>query len=535
MIRTSYFPNTFEVVQQLSGTYAAKPERGPAWIIRMIRALADVIDKCRVCADFYSGKRYLPAADLLGAYITRKDGLLDVWSSCFSEICVAKPPQNADEAIHDLHFMMVSLAVELVAVCGFDEHWYYPSGGEGVIPALRARIERDDGETREDLRSAVQDYSWNLAETAYRLSLREYAIVHEHRDWEVLDLERDEVKGPIDGRGISDAIHAALAEYEAAHPKAFSNLRLALKGLDACNGIDPVAFVMKDVKIGGRFSFAAAVKDALCLPQTIAYANPPGVAELLDEPEGRHVPSKFLAKARFRFIWRFRKFLMDRAEAVGRNSAARRMWYEAAAEFLSKVEWGLPVFTPPEADRIIALANAAQREHWIERRLKEHGGAPDEDVFAPDPASEMRPRVMAHEPRADVSRLESMMEDIRERLSEKGDRRPGRPKDPLKAKRNPRRGSGNHGTRTEKMAQQMSEFKTYLKDHPIGKTFNPNYRADGWWRLNKADCEAAAKAEGEKRGYASSVKVASAYRSWLRAEATRRPKKVGTKPKKRRE
>ena len=505
----------------------------------MIAAFADVLEKCRACTSFYRGERYLPPADLLESYITRKDGLLDVWSSCSAEICAEKPTLPAEDMLQDLHFMMVSLALEFSSICGFDPRWFNPSGGEGVIRALRARIENDDEETRAKLRSAVQDYSWNLAETAYRLSVREYAIIHEHRDWEILALEWDQVNGPINGREFSDAIYAALMEYEAAHPDAFSNLRFALKGLDACSNANPVAFVMEEAKIGGRFSFAAAVKESLCLPPTIAYANPPELAELLGDPEGSHVPSKFLANARFKFIWRLRKFLLDRAEAVGRNSAARRMWYEAAAEFLSKVEWGQPVFTPAEADRIIALANAAQREDWIEWCMKQ-GGAPETEATTPDPAaSEARPRVASHEQQFDAEDFKALMEEIRERLPEKGGRRSGRPKDPQKAKRNPRRGSGNHGTRTEKMAQQMSEFKNYLRDHPITEAFNPNYRADGWWRLNRADCEAAAKAVGEKRGYDSSVKVASAYRSWLRAEKNRRLKKTGTKagtePKKGRE
>lgn len=535
MIRNSHFPNTFEVVTQLAATYLDKPGRGPAWIGSMVSALADMIGRCRACADFYRGERYLQPADLLAESITRKDGLLDAVSSCFAQLLTAKPPLPEEDGLRDLQFAMVALSVELSSLCGFDLR-SYPSGGEDLIRALRARIENDDEETRKELGFETNGYVWNLAETAYRLSIREYAIVHEHRDWEISALEWDRANGPIDGRGIADAIHAALTEYETAHPDAFSNLRFALKGLNACSDGKPVAFVMEEAKIGGRFSFAAAVKDALCLPPGIAYAYPPDVADLLDESEGRYVPSKFLANARFKFIWRFRKFLLDRAEAVGRNSAARRMWYEAAAEFLSKVEWGQPVFSPAEADRIIALANAAQREHWIERCLRDDRGASEAEATAPDSAApEARPRVAAHEQQLDPGEFRAMMEEIRERLAGKGGRRQGRPKDPQKAGRNPRRGSGNHGTRTEKMAQQMSEFKAYLLGKKITKARNIGYWASNFWKRPDLDCEAAAKATGEERGYGSSQEVASAYRSWLRAEAKRRQKKAGTKPKKRRE
>lgn len=114
-----------------------------------------------------------------------------------------------------------------------------------------------------------------------------------------------------------------------------------------------------------------------------------------------------------------------------------------------------------------------------------------------------------------VSSVSEKIDRLTARVEQLAARKPGpkcgrTPKKPTPG----RKGSGLHGTKTEKMDQQMSAFKEYLREQGVRNAFKASYWAENWWRLNKADCTAAAKAKGEKRGYAEYSDLASAYRSW---------------------
>ena len=79
-----------------------------------------------------------------------------------------------------------------------------------------------------------------------------------------------------------------------------------------------------------------------------------------------------------------------------------------------------------------------------------------------------------------------------------------------------RRGSGLKGSRTERMVEQLVDFKAWLRDNPVNErnaARTVGARASAYWRLHEKTMARDAKRTGEKRGFSSAKTLASAYRN----------------------
>lgn len=82
--------------------------------------------------------------------------------------------------------------------------------------------------------------------------------------------------------------------------------------------------------------------------------------------------------------------------------------------------------------------------------------------------------------------------------------------------RRKRRGSGLKGNRTERMVEQLAEFKAWLRDNPVNErdpAKTVGARANTYWLLHEKTMARDAKRTGEKRGFSSAKTLAAAYRS----------------------
>ena len=79
-----------------------------------------------------------------------------------------------------------------------------------------------------------------------------------------------------------------------------------------------------------------------------------------------------------------------------------------------------------------------------------------------------------------------------------------------------RRGSGLKGSRTERMVEQLAEFKAWLRDNPVNERIaarTVGARASTYWRLHEKTFAKDATRAGEKCGFSSPKTLASAYRN----------------------
>ena len=79
-----------------------------------------------------------------------------------------------------------------------------------------------------------------------------------------------------------------------------------------------------------------------------------------------------------------------------------------------------------------------------------------------------------------------------------------------------RLGSGLKGSRTERMVEQLAEFKAWLRDNPVNERIaarTVGARASTYWRLHEKTFAKDARRTGEKRGFCSPKTLASAYRN----------------------
>lgn len=82
-----------------------------------------------------------------------------------------------------------------------------------------------------------------------------------------------------------------------------------------------------------------------------------------------------------------------------------------------------------------------------------------------------------------------------------------------------RRGSGLKGKRTQRMSDQLAEFKAWLRANPVNEcdaARTVGARAATYWRLHLKTFERDALRTGEKRGFSCTKTLASAYRNCKR-------------------
>ncbi len=87
---------------------------------------------------------------------------------------------------------------------------------------------------------------------------------------------------------------------------------------------------------------------------------------------------------------------------------------------------------------------------------------------------------------------------------------------PNKHQHRGRRGSGLKGNRTERMVEQLAEFKAWLRDNPVNErdpAKTVGARANTYWLLHEKTMARDAKRTGEKRGFSSAKTLAAAYRN----------------------
>lgn len=82
-----------------------------------------------------------------------------------------------------------------------------------------------------------------------------------------------------------------------------------------------------------------------------------------------------------------------------------------------------------------------------------------------------------------------------------------------KTQRRGRKGSGNKGPRTEKMAEQFSNLCHYMDNLGKNDRRSPRAKVFSFWQKNKERFERDADAQGESRGYPSAQHLYTAYQS----------------------
>jgi hypothetical protein len=93
------------------------------------------------------------------------------------------------------------------------------------------------------------------------------------------------------------------------------------------------------------------------------------------------------------------------------------------------------------------------------------------------------------------------------------------PPDPAPApnrKKRGRIGSGLHGKRTSCMEEQLSNFRNFVKDHPIrenDRTKTLGARASQYWKRHEKTMNHASQCLGENKGFKSFKSLANAFRN----------------------
>ena len=489
-----------------------KARRGCTCINELIVSLAKTVRHCLKCELFYRGEKCIEPDRLISSFLLKNDGLFQRWNAAWNELDRLSPPDAS--TLDALQFAMLAFEKSISAIReNLGEQHEWPHLDPFIVYCIFEDCKSDKGRQRLD--EEIEDQLWAIGEIAYRLSVAEYRIWYEHREWK--SIYQSDRENSFDIRRDFDLHYLALKDFDERHHDAFRLLQYAIGDLKAMQENLPIAFVWGE-SASSVHPFAEVVKDVLTMPKTIKYAD-----SLRDTPYDKGcmtyvTPSPFLAEGRRIFVDQLYAVFQQRA-LQAKNSTVRRKWYEAAASLLARFSQGQPAFTEAEAERVIALADAAQRESWIQRQMNAQGGAALEPV----------PTVIENVPRQIVARFdEDAQKKLVELLEKLGERRGRKPGKKSGAAKKGRRGSMLHGTRTEKMDSQMSDFRTYLADrnHPITKARTISYWAMNLWNEKKKDYAAAAKGKGEKRGYADYKELASAYRSWFNRQVSKRKKTV---------
>lgn len=352
-------------------------KRGCRWVNHLIVVLAEFVKEFGACEKFYRGETPISTDLLLAARIQRRTGVLRTLAAIRDKLDELTLP-NVDE-IESLEFALIAFEFALGDLGRKLPERIDAPDATAIILFLRDCPKGDTAAIRSAGKAAIRGYCWELAEAAYRFSVAEYRIWHEHRDWEISGYESDP-NGPFDVRGIYDNLYRELKRWDETYPHAFGLLRSACDGLSELRDDLPVMFVRGDAVSHAAFRFTTAVRVALVLPVRIFFHNPVEAELGSEDPVSSCEVSAFLAAERIGFINRLNRTLQERAK-LAEDAAVRRKWYEADAELLAAdSNWGQPVFTPDRADRLIALVDAAQRESWIQGRMK----VPENAVTLPE-------------------------------------------------------------------------------------------------------------------------------------------------------
>ena len=487
-----------------------RAKRGCTWLNRLIVATAEAVERCSGSKRFYRGEANIKVEMLPTSCLNGSGGLIQRWMGVSK--AVDKIPLPDEDEIEYLVYALILLndsLYDLMECSGEDPLWTEPFS---LFDAL-VKCASKDGDTPENrarLKKEIDEYLWPLAEVEFRLNVTENDIWYKHGDWEL----------PIscafyEPRKILANVCDALNEYESKHPRAFCEMRTALNGLGKLRENLPMAFVTGEADSPEVRLFAKDVRSSLLLPTGISIVpRPPRRFDDQYEEMSGVEPCEFLTLRRRDLIDRLNTLFQERARCA-EDPSVRRKWYEAAAELQTGFSWGQPAYTPEQADRVIALADAAQRESWILRQMKQPENA----------ALEPMPVVTEHEPqpaedKSDMDKRTALMERIVALLEKKDEGKAvgrGHPKSRAKQER---RGATFHGTKTERMQVQLEAFEKFVdkeRNDPLARFIlnqkNINSLAEEFWKKNRKVLARDAKAKGQKKGYSCAKALATAYRN----------------------
>ena len=359
-------------------------KRGCSWANELIVALAKAVEKLVACENFYLKGRKTPVSDLLANFLEEKDGLIRTLEHAEEKCLHARPLPNGDE-IETLNFATALLCQKLGQIPGFENEQFVVNDFSYAYEQIQAAALLEDNETnRREMAAALRDYLFNIAETAYRLRLHEYKVWHDHQKW-IPDVGEWVPSGPFNGRESYNNLYAALKAFDAKYGACFSWLNNGIGALLSPYRDLPVAFLRHDRPYTYAHVAWRSVRALLVQPVTVSFRHPPELAACLGIESEDFSPSRFLAERRHEFLKGMKGYLTTRAFEAPRGSDVRRMWLEAAAEFLSNISLHQPVFSDEQADRVLTLAHRAQRESWIVERLNQKRTSEMVELLGPEP------------------------------------------------------------------------------------------------------------------------------------------------------
>lgn len=482
-------------------------KRGSVWANELIFAFARAIEKFIACEEFYLKGKMMPIKDLFAAFLEKRGELLGIleWAA---EVCsYARPIPHSGE-IEVLNFVaglfcqlleqIPEIESEQFAVNEFS--WTY----EKILAAAHDGSEGNCFEMAESMR----DYLFNIAEAAYHIRLHEFRIWYEHQEW-MPELGEWSPSGPFNGRESYNNLYLALKDFDAKYGACFSWLNNGIGALKSPYLDAPVAFLRKDRPYTYAHVAWRSVRAVLVQPVSVEFSHSDELAAVLGFAHEEFVPSKFLLERRRTFLIKMKAYLRSRASKQPPGSETRRLWLEAAAEFLSNISLHQAIFSEEQADRILALANRAQRECWIVERLNKKSTG--EEIERPGV------RVV---PSDETGKVAARGERFAEALTYVVNYMEGRsaPKPAKKGRLRPT--TKARGTKNKTMARQLKRFFKWVKEgHAIDESARARRvgaRAEQFWNENAAEFERAAAESGDQRGYLNAKTLADAARKALR-------------------
>lgn len=482
-------------------------KRGSVWANELIVAFDRAVKKFVACEEFYLKGKMMPIKNLLAEFLEQKGELLGIleWAA---EVCsYARPIPNRGE-IEVLNFVAALFCQLLERIPEIESEQFAVNEFSWTYEKiLAAANDASEGSCRE-MAESMRDYLFNIAEAAYRLRINEYKIWYEHQEW-VPELGEWSPNGPFNGRESYNNLYLALKDFDAKYGECFSWLNNGIGALKSPYLDAPVAFLRKDKPYTYAHVAWRSVRALLVQPVSVEFSHSDELAAVFGFAREEFVPSKFLLERRQTFLMKMKSYLRSRASKQPPGSETRRMWLEAAAEFLSNISLHQAIFTEEQADRILALANSAQRESWIVGRLNQKSAG--EEIERPGV------RVVPSDETGNVATSEERLAEALNRVCDQMEGRSA-PKPAKKGKLRPT--TKARGTKNKTMARQLKRFFKWVKEgHAIDESVRARRvgaRAEQFWKENAAEFERAAAESGDKRGYLNAKTLADAARKALR-------------------
>ena len=488
-------------------------KRSCQWANRLIVATIEAVEHFETVKDFYYKEMKAEFKDMFSAFLQKKGGFLDLWQAACGACIAEKTPPNEDEA-EALYFASGILWQDFLRIFGFPEGTFSVYDCTGVVINMNEVAKDDSKANRNTLKESILNHTFNIAETCYRLTITEWRIWYEHKDWPV-DWAEWDANVPFDGRGAVEALYPALKDFDEKNAHAFEMLRIGTNGIHTASNAFPRAFVQKDCATAPARSFEAEVRAILTMKTHIAFRYPADLAAATGIEEQLFIPSHFLRKRRHMFV----VLLYARISANARkapSTVSRRLWVEAEAELLQNITLRLSTYAKEDADRIIELANRAQRESWIERKMEQakKGDKTDDVEITPPSAEPERAKPAPIDLKAMEEQFLAKAQgyvDGRLAALKNGKGKNGKGND---KKDGSGKGKGR-GRQTETTIKQFARFQAYLNKHHVVQHCSLETlksRVNSFWLENKDEFKAAASKKGQEKGYCSAAMILRAAR-----------------------